>query len=148
MDKQNEIDKIFQEFHESVKETVRKNEENESNDQYIDIVIVDLELGPYEANIRNTTEARREIIDGYSDNFYIDYLENGGRIAIVLDDESKLKNLPLNRILVGPDGQIMDTIHGNFLITAYNSKGFNISLTQKQIEDLVNMFLPRVVQIK
>ena len=117
-------------------------------DKKIDVVIVEKGIGPYEARTDNTLKAKQQIVGGYTDNYFIHYYEDGSRLAIILGDESKLDKKPINRTLLEANGEVLEAIHGDFLIVRYDSHGESKSLTPDEIEELVEMFIPPVVMLK
>ena len=58
-------------------------------------------------------------------------------MAIVLNEEGKLEELPFNRHIVG-----FDILVGTFFITAYNLEGDNVSLTNEEVEKYIRTFSP------
>lgn len=60
-------------------------------------------------------------------------------VALVLDDEGKLKGKPFNRGLADEDGNLYDIIVGSFLVVGLGEEDF-ASLTDEQIEKYSEMY--------
>jgi hypothetical protein len=103
----------------------------------IQVVIVEPHKKPYKAIIDNDLDAFQKIVGGYIENFFIGTTEKGARLAIVLNEEGKLEELPYNRHIVG-----LDILVGTLFITAYNLEGDNISLTDEEVEKYIRIFSP------
>lgn len=88
-----------------------------------------------------TLEFLQEVVDGY-----VDVLHIGHGIDIWLNDEGLLReDLPLN-FVVGSikSGKVAHQICGNVVFASHDREGNTISLTQKQMEKIRNMFINRV----
>ena len=103
----------------------------------LQIVIVEPEKKPYKAIIDNELEAFNKIVGGYIEIVPIGRTRKGAKVAIHLNEEGKLFNLPYNRNIVG-----FDILVGTFFITAYNLEGNNISLTNEEVEKYIKLFSP------
>lgn len=104
----------------------------------IQVVIVEPARAPYKKTIPNTLEAMQEIVGGYIEIVNIGHTETGGTIAIVVNEEGKIINLPMNRIINGRGGS--DILVGTFFMIAYNMKGDNVSLNDAECEKLMKQF--------
>jgi hypothetical protein len=107
--------------------------------EMIQIVIVEPFKKPYKKTIPNTLDAMKEIVGGYIENLFIGRTDKDARVGIVLNEEGKLIDLPMNRRLLGSQG-VIDFIVGTFFITAYNLQGENISLTDEEAEKFIKRF--------
>jgi hypothetical protein len=105
----------------------------------IQIVVVEPMKKPYKKTIPNTLEAMQEIVAGYIEILPFGKTESGGNLAITLNEEGKMVNLPFNRKVNGKT--FSDILVGTFFITAFNMQGDNISLDDLQCERLMKRFL-------
>jgi hypothetical protein len=64
--------------------------------------------------------------------------ETGGSVAITLNEEGKLKGLPVNRMIIARNGS--DFFVGTFFITAFNMQGDNISLKDHECDEFIKIF--------
>lgn len=101
----------------------KANEDAEKNptSDLIQVVIVEPMKKPYKKLIKNTLETFQELVDGYIEILTIGHTETGGTIALTLNEEGKIKNLPLNKLIHGRGGS--DALVGTFFITAFNMQG-------------------------
>ena len=60
-------------------------------------------------------------------------------VGIIMNEEGKIMDLPLNRALYTEDGEIYDIIAGGFLIVGLGEYNF-VSLTEAQIEKYRKVF--------
>ena len=60
-------------------------------------------------------------------------------IGLIMNEEGKINNLPLNRGLFDDEGHLYDIIAGTFLVVGLTDEGFG-SLTQNQIEKYSAMY--------
>jgi hypothetical protein len=111
-------------------------ERNPTSEQ-LQIVIVEPDKKPYKAIIDNELEAFNKIVGGYLELVPIGRTKKGAKIAIHLNEEGKIFNLPFNRSLVG-----FDILVGTFFITAFNLQGDYISLTNEEVEKYIRVFSP------
>jgi hypothetical protein len=109
---------------------------NPTSDQ-IQIVVVEPNEKPYKLIIDNELEAFNKIVGGYIEIVPIGRTRKGAKVAITLNEEGKLQELPYNRNVVG-----FDILVGTFFITAYNLEGDNISLTNEEAEKYIRIFSP------
>jgi hypothetical protein len=103
----------------------------------LQVVIVEPNKKPYEAIIENELEAFNKIVGGYLELIPIGRTKTGAKIAIHLNEEGKLFDLPFNRNLVG-----FDMLVGTFFITAFNLEGDYVSLTNEEAEKFIRIFSP------
>jgi hypothetical protein len=108
----------------------------------IQIVIVEPLKRPYKATISNKLEEMQKIVNGYIENVFIGEFD-GLKIALVLNEEGKLKGLPLNRRIVG----FVNPIVGTFFISAYNKKGDAVNLSDDLAETYIKRFAPLEVYL-
>jgi hypothetical protein len=110
--------------------------------EHIQIVVVEPNRKPYRKDIQNTLEAMQDIVGGYIENVTIGDTRKGARIGLVVNEEGKLLDLPLNRRIVH-----FDILVGTFFITAYNLQGDNISLTNEECNHFIKRFSTMEVYI-
>ncbi len=87
----------------------------------IKVLIVETIRDPYVKEIINTLEEKQKIVGGL---IQITELENN--VDLIYNEESKILNLEMNRIIKN------DVVCGTFIITG-QTNGESISLTEKQI---------------
>lgn len=90
----------------------------------------------FEDNLNNL----QSLVDGRIE--VISIKERGSRsIDVIINEEGKINNLEVNRMLVFPDGNV-DVLCGNIIIVATNIEtGDFDSLTNEEINWYMNMFL-------
>lgn len=137
MKKEYEEQDLIRLAYEYVKKAEKDAEKNPKTDS-IQVVVVEPMKAPYKKTIPNTLESMQEIVDGYIEILTIRETETGGRIAITLNEEGKLIDLPLNKIIYGKRGS--DVFVGTFFITAFNMQGDNISLNDAECDRLIKQF--------
>lgn len=98
------------------------------NIEKIKILIVDPTLDPYVKEIENTLVKKQNIVGGL-----IDFIELEENVDLIYNDEGKIYNLPMNRIIKN------DIICGTFII-AGQKNGETISLTDNQIRKYKSYF--------
>ena len=84
----------------------------------IRVVAVRPRTAPEVIEIENELEPMQEFVGGYIeilDRVYI----GGKRFLLVCNEEGKLNDLPLGRVLFDDDGNLIDIIYGNFFITKH-----------------------------
>lgn len=85
--------------------------------------------------IQNTLEAKQAFVGGYIQAIY----PFDSPIALVVNEEGKLKGMEPCRALFAEDGSIYDIIVGPFLICGLDDEGF-VSLTPQQQKEYLAMF--------
>ena len=76
-----------------------------------------------------------ELVDGHPE-----YTVPRKEICIAVNEEGKIKGLPLNRSLVDDDGSIQDIFAGTMVIFGCNDKEEICSLTDEQVVSLLDEF--------
>jgi hypothetical protein len=96
------------------------------------ILVIEPLKEPYSKEIDGRLESMQEIVGGLIQAIYpFDHPE----IALVCNEEGKLKRLPLNRALLDIDGNIIDIVAGTFFLCSAPSDSENFeSLSDEQIE--------------
>lgn len=102
--------------------------EENSKIEKIRVLIVDPTINPYVEEIENTLEEKQKIVGGL-----IEFIELEDNIDLICNDEGKLNNLQMNRIIKN------DVVCGTFII-AGQKNGDSISLTDKQIRKYKTYF--------
>ena len=91
---------------------------------------------PETVTIPHTLRAMQEIVGGTIEAIY----PYEDEVALVCNDEGKLRNLPLNRAVRDPEtGAVLDIIAGTFFICGLSEDDF-VSLNKEQIERYSNVF--------
>jgi Domain of unknown function (DUF3846) len=103
----------------------------------LQIVVVEPDEKPYKLIIENELEAFNKIVGGYIEIFPIGRTKKGAKVAIHMNEEGKLQELPFNRNLVG-----YDILVGTFFITAFNLEGDYVSLSNEEAEKYIRIFSP------
>ncbi len=101
----------------------------------ITILVVEPGKKPYVKEIENTLKSLQHEVDGYIQAVY----PWNEPVALICDEESKLKNKVFNRALRDEDGKIYDYISGTFLITGLGEEDF-ASLSSDLIQHFTEMF--------
>ena len=95
------------------------------------ILVVEPERRPEALEIDGSLKSMQKIVGGLIEAIYP--FEEA--VALVCNDEGKLMNLPMNRVLRDSDGQIYDVISGTFFLCgAPEDCDHFTSLTQEQLE--------------
>jgi hypothetical protein len=113
---------------------IEKDLELLKHSEEIQVVIVEPMKRPYRKIIKNDLNVFNDIVDGYMRPLFIDNI-NGIKIAIALNEDGLLIDLPLNRRIVGFENPIV----GTFFITAYSVEG-NISLPNFLVDIYLKQF--------
>lgn len=91
--------------------------------------------------IENSLEAKQRFVDGH-----IQVVGLTDEIDLVLNDEGKLDSLPLNRVWLGKDGNILDILVGNVLACRFDSEGDFTSIFESDIPVILER-LPAVMAV-
>ena len=86
----------------------------------ITVLVVEPGKEPYEKEIAPDLASLQHEVGGYIQAVY----PHDDPIAIICDEEGKLKGSPLNRALRDEDGHIYDILAGTFLITGLGEESF------------------------
>jgi hypothetical protein len=110
---------------------------NPSSEQ-IQVVIVEPNKKPYAKIIENRLGAMNDIVGGYIEIVRMGRTTpTGAELVITVNEEGKLMQLPLNRIIAG-----FDTLVGTFFISAANMQGDNVSIDHETAAKLIKQFTP------
>jgi hypothetical protein len=91
--------------------------------------------------MENSLEAKQRFVDGH-----IQVVGLTDEIDLVLNDEGKLDSLPLNRVWLGKDGNILDILVGNVLACRFDSEGDFTSILESDIPVILER-LPAVMAV-
>lgn len=89
----------------------------------LEVLIVEPDSLPYEKTIINDLKSLQNEVDGL-----IEMVDIDSNVSIICNEEGKILNLNLNRIVGN------DVIAGNFFIAGFNDSGDIMSLSKDQIE--------------
>ena len=98
----------------------------------IKILIIEPIGNPYEKKIEHKLETMQNIVGGL-----IEFIELEQNVDLICNEQGKINNLPMNRIITN------DVICGTFFI-AGQKNGETISLTEKQIKKYKKQFNSRI----
>lgn len=94
------------------------------------VIIVEPQKAPYTKEIEDSLRARQEIVGGFIE---VHKLFSDDDVVVICNEDGKLQNLPMNRVLRDDDGHIYDVLVGTFIVIRLNlDKGEFVSLTEKQ----------------
>lgn len=101
----------------------------------ITVLVVEPEKKPYAKEISSGLSSLQHEVGGYIQAVY-PYEEP---VALICDEEAKLKGSELNRVLRDEDGQIYDVVAGTFLIVGLGEDDFT-SLTPEHMKRFKEKF--------
>lgn len=106
-------------------------------EKVIEGLIIEPNQFPRKLRIENELSAFQKGVKGYIE--CID-LPNGA--TIICNEEGKINDEPLNRILYDERGEIIDIVAGNMLIVGFDAEeGEFTSITEKQAEEATEEFM-------
>ena len=105
------------------------------DNEKISVLVVEPEKKPYAKEISSGLSSLQHEVGGYIQAVY-PYEEP---VAIICDEEAKLKGSELNRVLRDEDGQIYDVDAGTFLIVGLGEEDFT-SLTPEHMKQFKEKF--------
>ena len=103
--------------------------------EMISVLVVESEKNPYVKEISSGLSSLQKEVGGYIQAIY-PYEEP---VAIICDEEAKLKGSQLNRALHDEDGKIYDIVAGTFLIIGLGEENFS-SLTPEHMNQFKEKF--------
>ena len=106
-----------------------------SKEKIIEGLIIEPNQFPRRLKIDNELSALQKAVKGYIE--CID-LPNGA--TLICNEEGKINDEPLNRILYDEYGEKTDVIAGTFIAVGFNDDGEFTSLTLEQYEDITQQF--------
>ena len=101
----------------------------------INVLVVEPEKKPYMKEISSELSSLQHEVGGYIQAVY-PYDEP---VAIICDEEAKLKGSELNRVLRDEDGKIYDVIAGTFLVVGLGEEDFS-ALTPEHAKQFKEKF--------
>ena len=105
------------------------------DNEKISVLVVEPEKKPYAKEISSGLSSLQHEVGGYIQAVYPDEEP----VAIICDEEAKLKGSELNRVLRDEDGQIYDVVAGTFLIVGLGEDDFT-SLTPEHMKQFKEKF--------
>lgn len=108
----------------------------------IQVVIVEPNKRPYKKIIDNDFKTMNDIVGGYTERVFISQFD-GLKIALVVNEDGLLIQLPMNRKVVG----FVNPLVGTFFISSYNLQGENVGLTDDLAETYIKRFTPLEVYL-
>lgn len=105
------------------------------DNEKISVLVVEPEKKPYAKEISSGLSSLQHEVGGYIQAVY-PYEEP---VAIICDEEAKLKGSELNRVLRDEDGKIYDVVAGTFLIVGLDEEDF-ASLTPEHMKQFKEKF--------
>lgn len=105
------------------------------DNEKISVLVVEPEKKPYAKEISSGLSSLQHEVGGYIQAVY-PYEEP---VALICDEEAKLKGSELNRVLRDEDGQIYDVVAGTFLIVGLGESDFT-SLTPEHMKQFKEKF--------
>lgn len=105
------------------------------DNEKISVLVVEPEKKPYAKEISSGLSSLQHEVGGYIQVVY-PYEEP---VAIICDEEAKLKGSELNRVLRDEDGKIYDVVAGTFLIVGLGEEDF-ASLTPEHMKQFKEKF--------
>ena len=105
------------------------------DNEKISVLVVEPEKKPYAKEVSSELSSLQHEVGGYIQAVY-PYDEP---VAIICDEEAKLKGSELNRVLRDEDGKIYDVIAGTFLIVGLGEDDFT-SLTPEHMKQFKEKF--------
>ena len=105
------------------------------DNEKISVLVVEPEKKPYTKEISSGLSSLQHEVGGYIQAVY-PYEEP---VALICDEEAKLKGSELNRVLRDEDGKIYDVVAGTFLIVGLGEEDFT-SLTPEHMKQFKEKF--------
>lgn len=96
----------------------------------------------YLAEVDNSLEAEQSFVNYDEPYGLITVLSITDAIDIIANDEGKLKNYPINRIVVDADGRPWDLLVGNLMCVRHNDEGEFTSILPEDIPVIEKHLIP------
>ncbi len=96
----------------------------------------------YLAEVDNSLEAEQAFVNYNEPHGLITVLSITDAIDIIANDEGKLKNYPINRIVVDADGRPWDLLVGNLMCVRHNDEGEFTSILPEDIPVIEKRLIP------
>ena len=107
----------------------------EQNENTLSVLKIAPGQHPQQVEIDNNLKALQEAVGGSIDAVY----PFADPVAIICNDDGKLRGLPLNRLLCDKNGNPYDVIAGTFFLTGVDGEDF-CSLTDDQVQELFTLY--------
>lgn len=105
------------------------------NQDKLTVLVVEPQKKPYVKEIDPGLASLQKEVDGYIQSIY----PFADPVAIICDEEAKLKGSPLNRALRDDRGHIYDLIAGTFLVVGLGEENFT-SLSEDQVKKYSELY--------
>lgn len=86
---------------------------------------------PEELLISRDLKAMQDLVHGYIENYQVN-----DKICIVCNEDGWNLGMPVNRLVMSKDGNILQAIRGDFIVCADGGEDY-VSLTDEQIRKIV-----------
>ena len=96
----------------------------------------------YLAEVDNTLEAEQRYVNFNEANGLIAVVSINNEIDVICNDEDKLMNYPINRVLVDDDGKPWDILVGNLMAVRHNDEGEFTSIREEDIPVIESLLIP------
>lgn len=96
----------------------------------------------YLTEVENSLEAEQAYVNYDEPHGLITVLSITDTIDIIANDEGKLKNYPINRIVVDADGRPWDLLVGNLMCVRHNDEGEFTSILPEDIPVIEKHLIP------
>lgn len=96
----------------------------------------------YLAEVDNTLEAEQAYVNYNKPHGLITVVSINNDIDIIVNDEGKLNNFPINRFLVSDAGVVLDMLVGNIMCVRHNSDGEFTSIREEDIPVIESHLIP------
>lgn len=96
----------------------------------------------YLAEVDNTLEAEQRYVNYDEPHGLITVLSITDEIDVIANDEGKLNNFPINRLLVSDAGVVLDMLVGNIMCVRHNSAGEFTSIREEDIPVIESHLIP------
>ena len=93
----------------------------------------------YVKEFEDSLDVLQEYVGGY-----IDVVALNHGIDLVINDEGKIKELPINRAWTNGNGRVYDIIHGNILCVRHDGEGEFISIEKEDIPIIEKTLIPLI----
>lgn len=96
----------------------------------------------YLAEVDNTLEAEQRYVNYDEPYGLITVVSINNEIDVICNDEGKLMNFPINRVLVDDEGKPWDLLVGNLMAVRHNDEGEFTSVLAEDIPIIENYLIP------
>ena len=96
----------------------------------------------YLSEVENSLEAEQRYVNYDEPHGLITVVSINNNIDIIANDEGKLMNYPINRVLVDADGKPWDILVGNLMCVRHNDEGEFTSILPEDIPVIEKHLIP------